>query len=190
MATCEYSVQIDTNGYQADFKVKYINGKFKSLVKVRGKLSQIQHEKLMLLIPEEEKQLETLRKQYEGRVKWNLPEKSKTLHQQFVDVYLTWYFGKFGIEPFLKPQDFAALKWIKETLRNMCIDDEDTAFTWEVILSNWDKQDSWYQQQTELIQIKRNFNTILKILKHGKSTEQGIRKANDVSDDYRSKFKN
>jgi len=189
MATVEYILHIDSKGSKADFKLKYKNGLFHSIQQINGKLLQDQHEKLMILAPQLEPAIHVLELDYRGRVVWEKVERELSLHQQFISEYCTWYEGKFQIRPIIKALDGATIKWLITNIGTLTTSDTETLSVWQLILNNWEQLDDWYQQQTDLLQIKKNLNIILKQLKHGKSSEQGTRAANNVANDYRQKFK-
>jgi hypothetical protein len=191
MATSEYLITIDSKGAVAKLKVKYLNTRFKSLELISGKFeTQIQFESLLKLTPQMEQVILLLQSEFEGRVSWEKIEKSKpSLFTAFMDEYINWYESKFEIKPIIKPIDGAALKWIVSTISQLSTTDDESKIVWQTILSNWNELESFYQSQTELPQIKRNLNIILKTLKHGKHADQARRTAESVSNDYRSKFK-
>lgn len=189
MAVSEYILKIDSNGNKADFRLKYKNGRFNSIQQLRGQLSQHQHERLLLLAPQLEPAILILQKEFEGRVSWEAIQKVESLFQKFIFEYNTWYELKFQIQPIIKAVDGATIKWLIANISKLADTEEETLAVWKLILDNWDQLDEWYRNQTDLLQIKKNLNIILKQLKHGKSSEQGARNANNVANDYRSKFK-
>jgi len=191
MATNEYILNIENEGKNNRFRLKYKNGKFSSLERLYGFLPDVKHNRLMVLCPQNEEELTTLSIQYAERaIVWEKVEKDKTTHVVFIEKYCSWYVDRIGIPPLIKPQDAQAVKWIKNALIKLSGTEEEAISMWDIILQNWNQQDKWYVSQTELTQIKRNLNVILKTLKNGKSTEQAGRKAKDVSDDYRQRIKN
>lgn len=189
MAVVEYILRIDSKGSQADFRVKYKNGRFHSIQQLRGRLTQEAHERLLVLAPQLEEVILLLQKEYNGRVVWEKVEKEESLFQKFLFEYSTWYELKFQIQPIIKAVDGATIKWLITNISKLTDTEEETLAVWKLILDNWDQLDEWYRNQTDLLQIKKNLNIILKQLKHGKSSEQGARAANNVANDYRQKFK-
>ncbi|HRO75602.1 MAG TPA: hypothetical protein PLP27_05600 [Crocinitomicaceae bacterium] len=187
MAVNEYIITIASVDGTARYKVRYRNGKFSRLEHVYGELSKSRHEKLMLLCPPLEQQMPEVVIKYKT-ITVHQVEKVKSTHELFIGKYCEWYEQRFGLQPIIKPMDAAALKFVKNELIKLAGTDEEAVVMWDIILLNWDKQDKWYTSQTELPQIKRNLNIILKTLKNGKSTEQTGRNAKNVSDDYRQKF--
>jgi hypothetical protein len=186
MATNEYILNIESEGKTNRFRLKYKNGSFSSLERIYGFLPDVKHKRLMVLCPQNEMELTAMALQYSGRgVFWEKVEKDKTTHAVFIEKYDAWYFERIGIQPLIKPQDAQAVKWIKNALIKLSGTEADAIKMWDIILQSWDKQDKWYVSQTELTQIKRNLNIILKTLKYGKSTQEAERKARNVSDDYR-----
>lgn len=188
MASVEYILKVDSKGSQADFKLKYKNGRFFSIQQLRGKLTQEAHERLLSLAPQLEAAILILEKEYSGRVSWEKVEKEESLYQKFVFEYCTWYELKFNIQPLIKAADGAAIKWIITNIGKLTDSDQETFAAWKLILDNWDQLDEWYRNQTDLLQIQKNLNIILKQLKHGKSSEQSARAANNVANDFRSKL--
>lgn len=189
MATNEYILNIKNERDYTRFRLKYKNGSFSSVERIYGFLSDVKHGKLMQLCPQKEVELTALAEKYSERgIVWEKVEKKKTTHVVFMEKYCEWYTNRIGIQPLIKPQDAQALKWIKQALIQLSGTETEAIALWNIILHNWDKQDKWYVSQTELTQIKRNLNIVLKTFKNGKSTEQAGRQAKDVSNDYRKKF--
>lgn len=185
----EYTVHIDSNDHKADFKLKYKAGKFHSLELLRGKINQKQHAGLFVLCPQMEAEIATIEIELAGRVTWVKKDKSVNLTALFVATYASWYNEKFDLLPQIRPMDAAAAKKIASIILKQAVTDNEACAVWESILNSWHKLDAWYQNQTDLVQINKNINYILKTLKHGKFTEQGARKADAVSADFRAKFK-
>lgn len=185
----EYILNILREEKTYRFKLFYKNGNFHRLERLSGFLPEKQYNSLMILVPQSECLLEGLAEHYMNRgVVYEHCFKTKSTHAQFIEAYTQWYYNRFQIEPIIKPQDAQAVKFIKDSLIKLGGSEEEAFTVWEMILNNWDKQETWYVSQTELTQIKRNLNTILKVLKHGRSTEQTVRQARNVSNDYRQNF--
>lgn len=184
----EYLIKIHTKGSDAVFRVKYKNQKFHSIQHISGKINQEQHERLLMLAPQLEQAILLLQQEYVGRVTWEQIVKEKTTYTQFMECYAKWYEEKFMIPPIIKASDGATIKWLIVNLSRVAGDESEALAVWKLIFDNWSKLDGWYQNQTDLLQIKKNLNIILKQLKHGKSTEQGAVKADNLSNDYRQKF--
>lgn len=184
----EYILHILKQEKTYRFKLSYKNGKFQRLERLAGHLPYKQHIHLMNIVPQSEDLISDLNEQYKGRLLYEFVKKERSLHTQFITAYCEWYYNRFQIDPIVKPQDAQAVKFIKEALVKLSGTEEEAFAVWEMILTNWDKQDTWYLSQTELTQIKRNLNVILKTLKHGRSTEQTGRQARNVSADYRQSF--
>ena len=96
----EYLLNINSKGATAVLKLTYKNNKFLKLEFVSGKLSQVQHESLMKLVPQLEACILILRQEYNGRVEWILIQReNKTLFKEINDFYHNWYQNKFKIKP-------------------------------------------------------------------------------------------
>lgn len=183
--TNDYTLHILKEEKQYRFKITYKNGKFHRLERLAGYLPYKQHLHLMNIVPQTEDLISELNEQYKGRVLYELVRKVDSIHTIFIEKYFDWYYNRFQIEPIIKPQDAQAIKFIKNALVKLSGSETEAITVWEMILHNWDNQDKWYISQTELTQIKRNLNVILKTLKYGKSTQEAGQQARNVSDDYR-----
>lgn len=181
----DYILHILKEDKQYRFKLTYKNGKFHRLERLAGYLSYKQHIHLMNIVPQTEDLIPELAERYRGSLLYESVKKESSLHAVFIDKYCEWYYNRFQIEPIIKPQDAQAIKFIKNALVKLSGYETEAITVWEMILNNWDNQDKWYISQTEITQIKRNLNIILKTLKHGKSTQETGKTARNVSDDYR-----
>lgn len=180
----EYILTITREHQNYRFKLWYKNGNFHRLERLSGFLPEKQYSALMVLVPQAERLLDGLATQYMNRgIVYEKHAKAISTHARFIDAYCQWYFNRFKIEVIIKPQDAAAIKFIKNALIKLSGSEVESLVVWQLILSNWDKQDTWYIPQTELTQIKRNLNIILKTLKHGKQDNKT--QAGNVSDDFR-----
>ena len=173
---------------KAVFIATYSAVRFQKLEWKSGKLKDGEFRFVLYAVPMHLEELSFFQKEWKDKVNYELIETTKSLHTQFLERYHQWYYDRFQIEPIIKPQDAQAVKFIKEALVKLGGTEEEALTVWDMILNNWDKQDTWYVNQTELPQIKRNLNVILKTLKHGKSNEQTGRQARNVSTDYRQSF--
>lgn len=182
-----YRLHITSNGADALYELKYQSGHFKSVRHIRGKLSQVQHEKLMLLCPQLEGGIFILKKEYEGRVNYSIQESKATLFTQMLDTYVEWYQDTLQIPPKIDGVSAKALKGIISFLASQCANEQEILVMWDVILKNWNQLDKFYQNQRELRQINSNFNILIAQIKHGKSTgnTQNKRAASNASHDFR-----
>ena len=182
-----YRLHITSLGADALYELKYSGGAFRSLRHVRGKLSQDQHQKLMLLVPQLEGAIHILAKEFEGRVSYRLQINDKSLYTQMLDSYVQWYNDTLEMPPKIDGTSGRSLNMIIKFLGSQCADDSEVLLMWDIILQNWNQLDKFYQNQRELRQINSNLNTILAQLKHGKSTgnTQNKRAAANASHDFR-----
>ncbi len=184
----EYLLKIHTKGSEATYKIKYKNHRFHAVQHISGKVNQQQHEKLLMLAPQLEQAILILQDEYEGRVTWEPIVKEQSTYTKFLNEYTKWYEAKFNVPVIIKASDGATIKWMISNLTKVAGSEADALVVWQLLFSKWHELDEWYQNQTDLLQIKKNLNIILKQLKHGKTSEQTNRNAHNVSDDYRQKF--
>jgi len=142
----------------------------------------------MALVPPLEQVIVLLKDQYAGRVAYEPIEKRASTYTQFTDIYAQWYERKYNIPVIIKASDGATIKWLINTLRNLSGSEEEAVIIWQLIFDKWTQLEDWYQAQTDLLQIKKNINIILKQVKYGKSTSEKGRNAKNVADDYRQKL--
>lgn len=165
----QYTLSIDSKGAKATFKLIYINGYFKSLEKMEGKLhSNDQHNYLMNFAPSLEKAIQVLQLEWNDKgVSWLKLETpaSNNVLKTLLDEYYTWYQDKNGIKAKINGTEMKALKSIVTHLGNMVSTEMELIGIWNAILMNWDNQTSYYQSQMELRQINLNLNTILRTIK-------------------------
>lgn len=187
MATNNYILTIkgDTD---AQFVVSYKSGKFFRLEQKRGKLTNVQRDKLMTIVPEQEASTEQLNKKFDGRVVYVRVKKNKSLFAQFMDVYFDFYDTNNGIPPRINAIEGKSLNHIIKHFKTLCVDDADSLETWKALLSNWSRVESFYAKQMELRQINSNINTIILQVKNGKQTNKERNKANGYADDIRQGF--
>jgi hypothetical protein len=173
----EYLLNINSKGATAVLKLTYKNNKFLKLEFVSGKLSQVQHESLMKLVPQLEPVILILKEEFKGRVEWVYIQKkeSKSLFSAMAQLYLSWYQDRFKIKAKFTGIEGNALKQIIKHLEELSFGDESQILAiWENILQRWNEQTTFYRGQSELRQINSNLNIILRVIKYGKSaTEKG-----------------
>jgi hypothetical protein len=167
--------------------LKYSGGKFKSVKHLRGKLTPIQHEKLMVLCPQLEADVYSAQKKHEGRVTYTMQDNNATIYTQLMDAYNEWYYEQLGIPPKIDGVSGKAMKSIVSYLASQCANEQEMVLMWDILLSNWNNYDKFYQNQRELRQINSNFNILIAQIKHGKSTgnTQNKRAASNASHDFR-----
>lgn len=182
-----YRLHITSQGSDALYELKYSGGQFRSLRHVRGKLTQDQHDKLMMLCPQLEGGVHILAHEFKGRVTYNLLVNDKSLYTQLLDAYVQWYNDTLEMPPKIDGTSGNALKSIIKFLEAYCADQNEVIMMWDIILQNWNQLDKFYQNQRELRQINSNLNTILTQIKHGKSTgkTQSKRAAANAAHDFR-----
>ena len=166
----QYNLKIESPTCNASFKLIYVNGYFKSLEKVNGKLSDKQHKWLMNFAPQLEKAIQILELDKTLKEKgftWEKIEKfqSESLFKTMLDEYYSWYKEKLKIVPKITGIETKALKTIITHLGRMASTEMEIIQVWNSIFQSWDNQTSFYQSQVELRQINQNLNTILRAIK-------------------------
>ncbi len=189
MKIVSYTLTVTSKGSNASFIVSYRGGKFHKLERKTGKLAiQKQWNYLMRIIPEKEIEIQKINQQYTKRgVKYSLfvKEQTKTLYSQFMDAYFHFYETQVEIKPRINSVEGKAMKSIISHLQNICTDNVESFRTWQVLLSNWHKLETFYAKQIELRQINSNINSIIRQIKNGKGSDQARKKAHNYADDLR-----
>ena len=168
--------------------VTYYNGQFKRLEYKKGGMSKQFWSNLNKVIPFSEVHIQNVEKKYLQRVKFEkiLQGNSKSMHNQFMGVYLGFYdkYSK-GLKPKITNIEGAVLKQIIAFLNDISATEDEALSVWKQIFTYWSRLDDFYQSQVQLKQINSNLNTILIQIKNGNSTNKAQKKANNHADDLR-----
>lgn len=164
MSTVKYKLQIQVPGSKASFELTYVEGYFKSLKVLSGKLTQAKHESLLKLAPQFEKVILLLEREYgEKGITWTkVSSKSDSLFSMLLRAYCVWYEGKFQIKAKLSGVETNALKSIINHLVDVFPSENEAYDVFCTILSGWESLPAFYQKQTELRQINSYLNVLLR----------------------------
>lgn len=102
-----------------------------------------------------------------------------TLHGRMVKIYFDWYESSVGVKPMMDQTQGKAMVGIISYLTDISRDsfkkknhtptpqeiDDQTILIFQFIFSKWKILDTFYQDQTKLLQIKSNMSNILKQIK-------------------------
>lgn len=86
--------------------------------------------------------------------------------QPFIDAWFLFYEKRTGIPPKFDGAQGKALKQIKSYLDK--VSTGPPIDSWNYILNNWERLDTWTQGQLDLKVINSKFNIIINTLKNGK----------------------
>lgn len=154
-------------------KLSYRGGKLFRVEKIRGHLYDDQWGKIGAILPPEEKAIGDFSVRFKGKVLYQHLVHEKSLYNQFLDAWLSFYEEKEGWNPIHNAVEGKHMNSIIRSLIGMCGGDEGEALAiWQVILENWDKMDAFYRNNADLKFINSQLN---KILAHAKriSKEDG-----------------
>ena len=183
MAMNDYQVTITSKGANLRLRLKYKDGRFKSLEWLSGQTAnQNQYEWLMKFAPQLEAAILILEIEWKGKVKWEKVEKSESLWGWFIDQYSTWYFKITSLQPRITGTEGKALKSIIQHLNSVCKNENEIKETWTLIFKRWNDLTAFYQSQTELRQINSNLNIILRQL-------GSVSKAESLDDKFKEMLK-
>lgn len=189
--TTKYKLTVKSNGSNGVFELTYVGGVFKKLEQKSGKLvEQIQHERLLVLVPQLESAILILQENFKDKpITWEQISKgSQSIIKQLTDEYYRWYQERNGIEPKIDGTEIRAMKLIYAYLLKLSTDDAEVFAVWNSLLNNWDNYSDFYRHQMNLRQINSNLNTLLRLLKNGDKHSTTRGKAESVSDDLRQRF--
>ncbi|MCT4580818.1 MAG: hypothetical protein N4A35_05315 [Flavobacteriales bacterium] len=171
--------------------VTYYNGQFKRLEYKKGGMSNEFWQHLNKAIPFNEAHISDVEKHFKQRVKFDkiLQNSSKSLHNQFMGVYIRFY-EKFsnGLKPKITNVEGAALKQIISYLNDVSATEDEALVVWKQVFTYWERLDEFYKNQIQLKQINSNLNTILIQIKDGNSTRKNQQTANNNANDLREKL--
>lgn len=164
MSTVKYKLQIQVPGSKASFELTYVDGYFKGLKLLSGKLTQAKHESLLKLAPQFEKVILLLQQEYGDKgISWNqVSIKSDSLFSRLLRAYCMWYETQFGIKAKLSGIETNALKSIVNHLLDCSKDEAEAYDVFLNVLSGWNNLPAFYQKQTELRQINSYLNVLLR----------------------------
>ncbi len=126
-----------------------------------------------------EEEEEEEKKENKKRKEIELPDGS---YQKFLEIYSSWYEGKVGVKIQFDGMQGKALKKIITFLIANSKEKNCTggAAAWEYILLNWNKLDTFYQDQLKVNQIQSNLPNILNQLKNGTSKSKPTNSQSDI----------
>ena len=175
--TTHYKIHTITTN--ATLKVSYRNGTFFRIEKLTGKLSDLQVEKIGVLIPPKEEQIKSFSERLSKKATYTLIETKKTLYSQFNDAWFTFYFEFMGVKPRFNGTDGKHLKQIISYLTELSQNENEAFELWKILLQNWKHLDDFHKQNTDLKYINSRINVILNNVKRINQTG-----GKTVSSDY------
>lgn len=172
-----YTIHVLTSNVK--MKIGYRNGKFFKLEKISGKLSIKQHDQIGIILPKLEKEIQDYQVKWKGKVSYIKVNQKKTLYTLFLEAWFNFYNDLMGIKPSHNAAEGKHLKKIIKYIKSIEPVDDDALKLWEVILTNWNRLESFYRNNADLKFISSQINKIFQNVK--RINEEG---AANVNADY------
>ena len=153
-------LQIEIIKTGAVLKLTY-RKKFIRLELVSGKLTGAQLSYIGKIIPPAWDDLEALRNAYGDKCTYTPIIKEKSIYQQYVDAWYSFYERVLEMPPRFNAADGQNLKQIISHLGRLEGTDQKGLALWQAILSSWEKLDKFHRENTDLKYINSRLNIIL-----------------------------
>lgn len=155
-------------------RVTYRDGKFHSLEKMSGNVTVDQHDALMRIVPQKEIDFDYYKDRWKDSVTYSKQSQNQSdnLYASMLVKYKNWYYLRHEVGFMMDGIGGKSLKQIITKLKKLSSDDDEILTVWNLILDGWDKQEAFYRSQDQLKQINSNLNTILTVIKNGKSAQK------------------
>jgi hypothetical protein len=120
--------------------------------------------------------------QFKDKVKYTEIVKKKSLYQEFVTAWFSFYESFMMIEPEFNKVEGTNLKKIITYLNRVTGDENKALELWKTILTAWHKMDDFHKKNTDIKYIYSNINRILQNVKTGST------KKVQYSEDFKRKI--
>ncbi len=113
----------------------------------------------------------TNRRQFQAKLQLGLggDEMVSDDYKECLDSYFAFYKNRTGVKPKMSPTDGGSLKSLIEYFNQIIKDDNDdkkAVDAFNEMFDNWNKLDSFLQNQLKLTQINNNINNIINLIKN------------------------
>lgn len=151
-------------------KLTYRRDKFIKL-ELTGKLTEMQLRSIGTIIPPKWEMLEKYREQFREHCTYTPVIKEKSIYQQYVDAWYSFYEKYMKMPPRFNAIDGRHLKQIIAYLKELEGTDEKGLILWKSILSTWEDLDKFHQNNTDLKYINSRLNVILNNVKRATNND-------------------
>lgn len=154
----------------AVLKLTYKNKLLKIEIK-KGILDGVWLQQIGNILPPYEHLVEEWQGKWAGKILYQKERKEPSAYQQFLSEWFGFYERQFGFAPKFTGADGKALQQIIHYLQQVSTQEEAFA-TWQFLLHNWQKWDSFHQKNTDLKYINSQLNKLLQNAKQGNNTSK------------------